>query len=278
VRARIPGGAVCELRPDPGPVLIRSQGRLRVEGALRRRYRPESVRPAPRLSAVEERQLFTSARTLTELVDLIRRESLDVTVLLAGGDLDLVGKVDTDRPLVLVAGGRIRTAIRERVAAERVYFADHGTAVLHFDSATGVDPAVECSLEFDPPRTNPLKQSLRFGVISSSIPPDGRAARWLPTPQMNARDGHGRARVRYIGEHVSGELEPSKDAVVEDPAVLVECPTLRLMIELTIDPAGPWLPPWSRAPVEPREGEPWDPPWLDDVMLQFEPEGSRDGR
>jgi hypothetical protein len=78
--------------------------------------------------------------------------------------------------------------------------------------------------------------------------------------------------VRYVGEHVEGDADRPADVVVDDPAALVDCPTLRLLVELTLHPPGSWLPPWARTRLESRPAVRWDPPWVDDVVLQYEPE------
>jgi hypothetical protein len=62
----------------------------------------------------------------------------------------------------------------------------------------------------------------------------------------------------YVGEHAPTGGERAEDVVVDDPAALVDCPTVRLLVELEVFP-----------------GAVWDPPFVDDVTLEYEPVGPK---
>jgi hypothetical protein len=123
-----------------------------------------------------------------------------------------------------------------------------------------------------------LVETLRFGVVSSSIPPVGRAVRWHVAPQIGPHPGAGSVRVRYIGERAVSDVRDQPEIIVDDPGALSDCPTLRLRIELTLWPMRRWHAPWesSQRYRTPREMK-WNPPWLDYVLLKLEqaPRGSR---
>ena len=77
----------------------------------------------------------------------------------------------------------------------------------------------------------------------------------MPDPE-----GPGEYRVRYVGERVERGLGEPAEVVVEDPVQLIDCPSLRLLIELEV-----------------RPGAVWDPPWVDFVELSWDraDEGTR---
>ncbi|NUP95157.1 MAG: hypothetical protein HUU28_03235, partial [Planctomycetaceae bacterium] len=68
----------------------------------------------------------------------------------------------------------------------------------------------------------------------------------------------GSARVQYVGEHAAAGGERLGDVLVDDPAALVGCPTVRILVELEVVP-----------------GAVWDPPFVDDVTLEYEPAGPK---
>lgn len=257
VRWTVPEGATCELGAAAGPVLLRSQGRAHVAGALvRRGGAPSSRDPVGELLA---RGLAPA--TLSQLVERVLAEQLDVTLVLAGGDLVIDGRIESDTALVLVAGGRIVSGPSARIDAPSVHALDHlgSPSVL----ASGV-PVQALALELDPPRSHRVAAPLRFVVRSRALPAGPlAAARWLPGAQVHGHDGRGTAKVRYVPEHEP----PRADALAVDDPVLIDAPRLRLEIELVLAPA-----------VGEQGSAAWDPPWVDDVLLQFEPrtpEGER---
>jgi hypothetical protein len=237
-------------------VVLRSQGRARISGVLARRGgSTPSTSPA---GAVEELVARAAPSMLSELIERIVAEQLDVTVLVCGGDLSLEGRIETDRPLVLVAGGRIVLGPAARIDAPRVHCLDlDGTAPV---LASGI-PASGLAVAVDPPRTAAVAGELRFLVRSMPLPSGRLAERWLPGAQVHLHPGSGRAIVRYVPEP---DPPSAGGAAVDDP-VLIDAPRLRLEVELVLEPGA-------------VEGSPWDPPWVDDVLLQFEPrtpEGKR---
>jgi hypothetical protein len=271
LRATVPAGATCELPAAPGPVLLRAQGRIRIEGTLRRRGDDLGGGAGSPAVAEDALQRLRGARTLTELVERVSSAAIDVTLVIAGGDLEIAGRIETDRALVLVAGGRIRWPRGARLTAAHVAVVEQGFATPTFERPgrdAGQLTAERLELELDPPAANALAAPLRFAVVSTSMPPDGRAERWLPRPEVHAHPGSGGVRVRYIGEHAPGG-PAVRDVIVDDPAALVGCPTLRLQIELTVRPPWPWRAPWERGPSAPSSR--WDPPWVDDVLLSYLP-------
>jgi hypothetical protein len=226
-------------------VVLRAQGSLRIEGVLRR------------ASGVAEVSLFRAGETLSEWLLRARANDLDCTVLIAGGDLVVDGRVDVDGPLLLVAGGRIRVARRSGVRAARAWTLGEGSGSFVYDrpSRENQNPAI-APLRLDLATTNQLVRPLVYGVRSTPIPRDGEAARWYPAPEVGGHAGHGSFRVRYIGRGATGA-----EVAFDDPAAFYDSPTLRLEILLEVPP-----------------GKVWDPPWIDSVQVGWEPRTGEEGR
>ena len=250
----------------PGTLVLRSQGRIEVAGELREE-RPSPVAGRPTLDAVLQAQrarLGGRAPTVSEVVDALLDANVEAIVLVAGADLVITGSIELASPLVLIAGGRIRLASERQLRVPRLLFLDAGTRQLGFIDASGAPVlarAAEQDWVVDPPSANPLVRPLKLALYSSSIPPEGGAARWRSTPTVNLRAGAGAARVLYVGEHAPSAGSRAPDVVVDDPAALVDCPTVRLLVELEVFP-----------------GPVWDPPFVDDVTLEYEPLGPKRDR
>ena len=237
----LPAGGVCALSNEPGPVVLRAQGALRIEGILRR----TAGRGAP------QSPLFRKGETLSDWLVRARSDDLDCTVLIAGGDLVIEGRVEVDGPLLLAAGGRIRSAGRN-VHATFAYTVE--AEPLSYSRPARDNQNVEDSgLILDPPEENLLRSPLVFGVRSVPIPPEGEAARWYPAPRVGGHAGAGEFRVRFVGRGAHGT-----EAVLDDPLAFEDSPTLRLEILLEMPPGGVW-----------------DPPWVDSVQVGWEPRRDR---
>jgi hypothetical protein len=275
ISTSITEGATCALDQAPGLLVLRSQARTQLHGTLRRDGAPKPVSDA-------DDALLRTAATLTELLEELRRRNSDFTVLIAGGDLIIDGRVFSSTPLLLIAGGRIRVARKDALHAPQVYFRDqifrrqpskpYGAdtdreptpGLIRFVAPDNAfDVARPCEFELDQPLVNPLRRPLRVAVLSTSLPPFDRAARWFEGPQASFRSGAGSVRVRYLGEHAGGG-----SVQVDDPVALVQCPTLRLLIELEM-PA---------VKADAGAADKWDPPWVDDVLIEYEPESARRGQ
>lgn len=247
-----------------GTIVLRCQGRMELDGELLERRAPERE-GAPTLAEALQRlakRLGGRTPTVSEAIEALRREGVRATVLVAGGDLSIRGRIAVTGPLVLVAGGRIRVSSDRQLEARRLVFVDGGTRNLGYvDSADGgpaTAKASECLWTVDGPIGNPLVRPLKLAIYSSSIPPAGGAERWRSAPTVNLRPGAGSARVQYVGEHAAAGGERLGDVLVDDPAALVGCPTVRLLVELEVVP-----------------GAVWDPPFVDDVTLEYEPAGPK---
>ncbi len=122
------------------------------------------------------------------------------------------------------------------------------------------DKAIPVPLSIDPPLHNPLQgdEKLVFQVLSSPIPPTGNVGRWRTGAIVHgfsgarakiAKAAASRYSVRYVGQPSSS---PSGEITVDDPALLGDAKTLRLLIQLE---------------VRASDGDRWDPPWVDDVTV-----------
>ncbi|HVS17482.1 MAG TPA: Ig-like domain-containing protein [Planctomycetota bacterium] len=230
-------------------VVLRAQGSLRLEGKLSRRGGHTSLED------------FHSGESLSAWIERMQAEERPVTVLVASGDIVLAGEVDLDGPLVLAAGGRVRLVGPRMARASSLYVVGDRGGQGSFEGALPealagspppILPILSAPLELDPPTHNPLVEPLTFAVRSGPIPRRGRVRRWHPLQVApGGRAGAGAFRVRFVGERSAAA--GSGEVLVDDPMRLEDCPTLRLQVELRVEP-----------------GPTWDPPWVDFVELSWD--------
>lgn len=264
-RLELPRGVACTLSERPGPVLLRSQGALRLDGTLQRRTKgpgPPS-RPAPLLRsdlALEP----DGPLQLSLWLERLRERNVDVTVLLAGGDLTLAGEIEVDGPLFLIAGGHVRRLGAPPPRAQRAWVLSSfgGSPPDYRPIGSAVEtPMVDLGgpapmLVLDPPASGEplaLVNPLTFSVLSAPIPRVGSAARWYAS-LVAAQARAGAVRVRYFAD---GDAPGDESKLVDDPQLLGDAPALRLRIDLILLPGGVWDPPFvERVQLrwEPREG------------------------
>ncbi|QDU68783.1 hypothetical protein [Engelhardtia mirabilis] len=252
-------GALCEL-PDSGPVILRAQGRVELDGRLDRRLAGPALSWTGDLPhedwverVVDEGGVaafdtvdFGAGETLSEWLEHLGRTAQPVTVIIAGGDLVIDGDICVDGPLVLVAGGWLR--VHGRVSAPEVWKSDLG------DGARLSRRPRLLPLDIDPPTADTLREAQSWTVLSAPFSPREESVRWTGA-RVASDPGLGWARVRYLGERTlpSGEIE--RIGPVDDPLLLEESPAVRLLIELGMGPA--------------RPGQPWLPPRVDSVELTW---------
>lgn len=270
-RAVLPAGETLDLSALAGPVVLRAQRSLRIEGVLRRRGEADSpsverwlqeredALDAARAARSEAEQLASregaaledgvrdaldagvaAAEASLRLSDFLRdvqAAGLPWTFLIAGGDVVVDGTVDLDGDLVIVAGGWVR--VPGRVAARRVWSTPEGGG----DFGVLQDVPDPLPLRLDAPQDNPLREALSVALVTRSIRPQGGVEEWLGLT-MDSDAGAGQVRVRAIGEQELGTRETAKLGPVEDLRFLRGCDSLRLVLELEVPPGpGPWDPP-----------------------------------
>ena len=242
-RFEIPSGAIVDLGLSAGGVVLRSQTSLRVNGALRRAsFDPEWTR----LEGEPWNLWYNRHRAVAQLAELKNalpqtlKEWLEVnrarewTALVAGGDLVIDGSVQVDGPLLLAAGGRVR--IGGTVEASEVWIVGlGGGSDVH-------PPARPAGLLTAPPKDNLLQIPLRLAHMSAPIRPTGTALRWR-SAIVGAHYGTGSVRLRYFGERETASGTWERIGPVEDAALLDRCESIRLLIEMEIEPGGRWDPP-----------------------------------
>lgn len=247
VRLEVPEAEEVELLSAPGLVVLRSQGRMVVDGRLVRRSGTGNAMNPGR--GLELTAFLGRAAELTELGN-----EPNWTVMVAGGDLIVRGEVLVEGPLLLVAGGRIVVTGRVRAQASQLWLVGRG-------GGSGLDvTASAVDLVIDPPYFNPLVESLTFGVLSVPLPFAGGALRWGEA-EVEADPGHGRFEVLYLPADIDVRAPLETWGAVRSPRDLLSAPSLRLLLLLTVEPADPQ----SRKPM------PWLPPVIDDVRLEWEP-------
>lgn len=250
VRLVQPAGMTTRLPSQAGPVVLRTQGSLRVAGNLVRQAGAGSLVDPARVAAPD--LTLSLSAWLQALQVAPAAPSSNWTVLVAGGDLIVEGRIAVSTPLLLVAGGMIRISGEVQAGGEDqiLRLGDGGGA--------GVMASVPEWLVLDEPLLNPLRQPLTWAVRSGPIPQRGVVREWLwgnafgssPTPRgsgLYTRPGSGGTwRVRWIG---LGAGQPAR----LDPRFVTPPGPLQLQIELTVQPGGVW-----------------DPPWVDRVEAAFE--------
>lgn len=256
VRLSVPRGATARLADAPGLVVLRAQGSLRVEGTLERHGGGGLLRhePGETLSQWLARAASGGGGAVPiDPQDLARGLTGGVTVLVAGGDLVVNGRLFVDGPLVLVAGGRLRVGAGDRIECRKLWVDGEGAERLRYvDPRVGPLDAAALPLSVDAPLSNPLAAPLTFAVRSGPIPRYGSALRWHAA-RVGARAGAGAWRVRYAGERRERAPGEPAEILVDDPVLLSDCPVLRLQIELEVVP-----------------GPVWDPPWVDFVEVSWD--------
>lgn len=237
----IPPGQELSLTPGTGLRVLRAQRGLRIGGSLSRRLGPDIHPRGPS----EGEDPFLPGETLSEWLLRAGTEGWDWTVIIAGGDLTVVGEIDVDTPLLLVAGGWIRASGLVRHAKRQLWLMGDGGGAQDLTASTP-------SLVLDPPRTNPLREDLRVAVVSSPLPSAVRNYEWTDVDAAG-HDGRGRWIVSFLPP--SGGCDAR--TAVGHPRLLPSDGPLRVLVVLEISAA-----------KEP--GEPWDPPFVDYVDLRWE--------
>jgi len=252
-RIELATGATVELPPD-GLVVLRSQGRMRLSGALRRARPSED---APEMT-------FPNGDDLSSWLARARAEDPPWTVLIAGGDLVVdraaldAGGVNLGGPLLLVAGGRLRVSDELRAEPARRLAPGVDTIPWAFDW----DAKPDERFRVDEPLVNPLVEPLTFGVQSASYRPDTGVVAWRPARQ-GVWNGMGEVRIRWIGQRFTLN-GPEEYGQLEDLVLLADRDAVRFSIELT-------LPAASDDTDQPgRAAGAWDPPKVDFVDLRWD--------
>ncbi len=237
VRLVLPEGVECRLPGAPGPVVLRAQGSLRIQGSL---LRDSGLLVPMRFSRSSLSQWLDGALSLP--AERAAQEA-NWTVVVAGGDLWIDGTVDVSTPLLLCAGGRIRVSGSVRAGrADQVFRLGEG-------GGEGLVASNVEDLEIDAPVENPLRAALRFAVLSGPIPPRGEVMEWLEADPRGSGDGrasaHGTWSVRYVPELRGAPAAYADLHAVDHPRLLAAPGPLQFLVELTVEPApGRWRPPF----------------------------------
>ncbi len=228
----IPRDAEVDLGSDPGPVLLRSQGAIDVEGRLRRRTPSGEASPFLDVKA----HFAIPGETLTAFLERARSSPEPWTILVAGGDIRIPGVIETKGPLMLVAGGSIR--VTGRIDARETWKSPRG--------GENLVRVRDLPLLLDPPEVNPLKGPLRMVALSAPIRTSRMASTWGPI-HLEGDAGVGSIECEYLGRRAA-ESSEAGDLVygpVSDLELLNGCASLEVLVILSV-PAG--------------TGEPWSPP------------------
>jgi len=274
----LPEGTTCELTAE-GPVVLRAQRSIELAGGLRRRVEgaPMGWDPGESLEAWSQRTWREEAwripsmaadfgppgepaadgpEALSAWLARVQERGLPWTILIAGGDLQVVGSLECDGPLLVVAGGWVR--VFGRVTAREVWRLGSGGGSFQ-------PPEVEAPLDVDPPLANPLVEPLRLTALSDRIRPPYGVVRWR-SAERRGDAGAGTISMRFLGERDDG---PRTEVFgpVSDLGLLEGCQAIRFVLELEVPPAR-------------SSGGPWTPPRVDEVRIVWDepPRGRATGR
>lgn len=253
-------GADALLAAPEGLLELRSQSSVHIAGRLGRARFQDAARAGCACEWL--RALAAEPLDVETALERLAAAQVDVTVVIAGGDIVLDGALEFDSPLVLIAGGRVRVSRRARIETPGLWLLDQGAErFAHHVGGQRVGAAERLAWRVPLLERNVLRTPVRLALLSTSLPAAG-ARRFEYGPAVTLHHGTGRARVRYLGDRAVGSDPKSPPLLVDDPALLVGSSTLRLVIELEVFPAAAGL-----------DGV-WDPPWVDDVLIEYEPAGT----
>ncbi len=229
ISVHVPPDAQARFAPGHGLRVLRAQRRLAIEGELTRTIGDD----APRVGPANPDRPFAEGETLSEALERAAREGWDWTILIAGGDLSITGRLQVDTPLLLVAGGRIRASGDVRHEPLQLWLLGEG-------GGPKLDPAASFpDLVMDPPRLNPLVEPLHLAVVSSPVPSRVQRYRWR-TVGADGHHGGGRWSVGFLPS--TGPV--TREEVASHPALLEENGPVRVLVELQVFPGGTWDPPF----------------------------------
>ena len=271
-RLLVPEGQVTRLKGE-GLVVIRAQGRVNIEGQLVRSL-PEGATPLPMWDpkAVET---SLSTQTLSEWLAEAKGADAPWTVIIAGGDLVVRGKIEVETPLLLVAGGMIRGVGEPGAARNQVWLLGAGGfESMPYSLDVTASPNVTPPLIIDEPLINQLVVPLRFVAISSEVPKGIAPTEWRSSQILASNGSAGSTRVDYLkptplrggsrwGEEWVQQAVPHPepmDVLLEGGKDDERGGRVRLRMELRLLPA-----------AVPRNPGPWDPPFIDRVRLLWTP-------
>jgi hypothetical protein len=272
--ARLTGG---------GLVVLRSQGRIDIDGRLVRSLAegqsPEAIWDPKAM------ETSGSTETLTNWLAGARIKDAPWTVIVAGGDLVVRGKIDVETPLLLVAGGMIRGVGAPGAARNQVWLLGAGgfESMPHSSDATA-SPNVTPPLMIDEPTFNQLVEPLSFVAVSSEVPKGVAPTDWGSPSILGTGGSAGTFRVHFLkpaprGDDASPQgTRPGGSRWGEEwlrQAVRHDEPMDVLLEGGQVDEGGGRVRLWTElrllpAPV-PRNPGPWDPPFVDRVRLFWTP-------
>lgn len=263
---RIDAGRELDLSERSGCVVLRAQGRMSLEGSLRRRLRAgaawSAVEPFsagldpgdPQAPGPAKEPGSEQAWSLQAWIERMQQLGEPWTILVAGGDLVLSGEVDVEGPLMLIAGGVIRVLEGGLVRAQAVYKSREG--------GDNIGRVLNAPLRLDPPPSNMLAEGLVYGLLTRPFRPQGGVRAWLRS-SVEAELGSARLDLQFIGLRDRPGGGTTEVGPVADVAQLIDCQGIRLLVLLS-------LPAADEQTATPG-ASPWVPPLVRQVTLEWAP-------
>ncbi len=258
-RLSISDGTTVHLEDEGGVCILRSQGPIVIRGELKRTTGagrlPETSgrnRVRPSLELEESMDLDPADHAaLSGWLERAKAADEDLTILIAGCELEVYGQIDVEGTLILIAGGEVR--LPGSIISPLCWQTKNST---HVPMKEGLRIL---PLALDPPETNPLKAPLIYSVQSRIFGPPGGVSAW-GSANTDGSVGTGARRVSFFGQRLRGGVL-ERIGLVNSLTSLQDCQEIGFRVDLEIGPA---------------EGEPWQPPRLDSLELSWSqrPRGS----
>jgi hypothetical protein len=254
------------LSSQPGLVVLRAQGALRIAGQVTREVvrKPNEGESDPPLDLYTSDERLQHTVTLSRWLEEMRATNRTVTVLVAGGDLVIEpdAELRANTPIVLVAGGLVRVLGRLRATNAPNGGAPSAVFVLGEGGVGGESGTIQppmspaTLLEMDPPRDgNPLREVLHYAVLSALVPKQGSVSAWTSADAGGSKitTNGNRWSVRYVREMNPPPASIDEFGAVDRPQTLEPVGPIQMLIELWVAP-----------------GPTFDPPFVDFVRLTWE--------
>lgn len=218
---------------------------------------PETLDSQALATWAEDCRAAPGARlSLSRWLEIAASQDRNWTVVVAGADLVVRGPIDVDTPLLIVSGGLIRIQGEVRARGPIHMLGEGGGA--------GVSRAPDPELDLDPPKQNPLREPITYGVLSKQIPRDDGPIVWSSADELGSlgglRDG-GELSVHYVKDVSPAGFDPAQHTLYDDPSLMDEPGPVHFLIRITL-PART-----EDVAIAPS----WNPPILDEIILISEP-------
>ncbi len=226
----LPEGQTVQVQGLQGPLILRSQGRMKIDGVLARTDPADWGAPQTPAQWLAE----VGQGPLTDLLTYASAAGSNWTVLVAGGDLEICGDIVSRGPVILAAGGKTTfLGGKVRCPAGQLYVVGRGGGWAHWQESQPLD------VGFTQPDRNPLRQTKRYGFVTTPLISGSNKRYEWEKVRIVSDPGNGGVSVRFL----SADGPIREEQLVEHPRLLPDGVGLRMLIEISVPPGGMWSPP-----------------------------------